>query len=185
MRKSSIVLFILCLFLYSFNKIYAQVIAEGDTILCDGQQGEVEVVLSATAFAVDLTDSGIYTDDLHGGVINMGFDFTFYGNTYSDVVLSSNNFLTFNTTVANTYSDWTIDEAVPSNTDPPMNAILCPWQDINPGFNGNGIIAYATIGEEPNRIFIASFCGIPMYSCTDICYSSQIKLFESTNVIIT
>ena len=185
MRKNSIVLFILCLFLYSFNTIYAQVIAEGDTILCDGQQGEVEVVLSATSFAVDLTDSGIYTDDLHGGVINMGFDFTFYGNTYSDVVLSSNNFLTFNTAVANTYSDWTIDEAVPSNTDPPMNAILCPWQDINPGFNGNGIIAYATIGEEPNRIFIASFCGIPMYSCTDICYSSQIKLFESTNVIET
>mgnify|MGYP001223306396 CR=1 FL=1 len=163
----------------------AQVIATGDTILCEGQEGQVGVTLSANAVAIDLTDSGIYTDDLHGGVIDMEFEFTFYGNNYTDVVLSSNNFLTFNTAAANTYSDWTIDAAVPSAMDPPMNAILCPWQDIQPGVNGNGIIAYATIGEEPNRVFIASFCGIPMYSCTEICYSSQIKLFESTNIIET
>ncbi|MBL31137.1 MAG: hypothetical protein CMP62_00195 [Flavobacteriales bacterium] len=164
---------------------FSQVVTSEDVILCDGEQGETSVTLTATAFSVDLTDSGIYTDDLHGGVIDMGFDFQFYGNTYNQVVLASNNYLTFNTASANTYSDWTINEAVPSATDPPMNSILCPWQDINPGVNGNGIIAYATIGEEPNRIFIASFCGIPMYSCTDICYSSQIKLFESTNVIET
>ena len=103
----------------------------------------------------------------------------------STVVLASNNYLSFNTGNANAYCDWTINNAVPSNADPPMNAILCPWQDIYPGVNGNGTIQYATTGESPNRVFIASFCGIPMFSCTDICYSSQIKLFESTNVIET
>ena len=176
--------FLLFLFLvqaYAFS----QVVAEGDTILCEGEQGQVPVVLTATSYAVDLTDANIYTDDIFGGVINMGFDFEFYGNTYNQVVLSSNNYLSFNTANAGGYSGWNIGAAVPNNFDAPMNAILCPWQDIYPGVNGNGTIQYATIGEAPNRIFIASFCGIPMFSCTDICYSSQIKLFETTNIIET
>ena len=163
----------------------AQVIATGDTILCEGQEGNVGVTLSATSYAVDLTDANIYTDDIFGGVIEMGFDFDFYGNTYNQVVLSSNNYLSFNTTNAGAYSGWAIGAAVPNNFDAPMNAILCPWQDIYPGVNGNGTIQYATTGEAPNRVFIASFCGIPMFSCTDICYSSQIKLYETTNVIET
>ena len=176
--------FLLFLFLvqaYAFS----QVVAEGDTILCEGEQGQVPVVLTATSYAVDLTDANIYTDDIFGGVINMGFDFEFYGNTYNQVVLSSNNYLSFNTANAGGYSGWAIGAAVPNNFDAPMNAILCPWQDIYPGVNGNGTIQYATIGEAPNRVFIASFCGIPMFSCTDICYSSQIKLFETTNIIET
>ncbi len=41
----------------------AQVIATGDTILCEGQEGQVGVTLSANAVSIDLTDSGIYTDD--------------------------------------------------------------------------------------------------------------------------
>ena len=166
--------------------VNAQVIATGDTILCEGQEGNVGVTLSATSYAVDLIDSNIYTDDIFGGVTNMEFDFIFYGNTYEQVVLASNNYLSFNTANAGGYSDWTIGAAIPTTTEPEtQNAILCPWQDIYPGVNGNGTIQYATTGEAPNRVFIASFCGIPMFSCTDICYSSQIKLYESTNIIET
>ena len=184
MRK--IIGYITCLFSLLSINIYAQVVAEGDTILCDGQQGEVSVTLTAISYAVDLNDSGIYSDDVFGGVINMGFDFIFYGNTYNQVVLASNNYLSFNTGNAGGYSDWTIGAAIPTTTEPETeNAILCPWQDIYPGVNGNGTIQYATIGEAPNRVFIASFCGIPMFSCTDICYSSQIKLYETTNIIET
>ena len=163
---------------------FSQVVAEGDAVLCEDEAG-TPVLLTATSFAVDLTDANIYTDDIYGGVINMGFDFDFYGNTYNQVVLSSNNYLTFNTAVAGGGSGWAIGGAVPNNWDAPMNAILCPWQDIYPGVNGNGTIQYATIGEAPNRVFIASFCGIPMFSCTDICYSSQIKLYETTNIVET
>ena len=172
-------------FFLIYHITYAQVIASDDVVICDGQQGDVEVTLTATSFAVDLTDANIYSDDTFGGVINIGFDFVFYGNNYNQVVLSSNNYLSFNTANANGYSGWAINNPVPNNIDAPLNSILCPWQDIYPGVNGNGTIQYATIGEAPNRIFIASFCGIPMFSCTDICYSSQIKLYETTNVIET
>ncbi|MAQ31557.1 MAG: hypothetical protein CMD26_02340 [Flavobacteriales bacterium] len=169
----------------SISYLNGQVVASDDVILCDGQQGTVPVTLTATSYAVDLTDANIYTDDIFGGVIDMGFDFEFYGNTYNQVVLSSNNYLSFITSNAGAYSAWAINAAIPNNFDAPLNAILCPWQDIYPGVNGNGIIQFATTGEAPNRVFIASFCGIPMFSCTEICYSSQIKLFETTNIIET
>ena len=177
--------YILVFFSFFHVALFSQVVAEGDTVLCDGLQGEIGVTLTATSYAVDLTDANIYTDDIFGSVVDLGFDFEFYGNTYNQVVLSSNNYLSFNTANAGGYSGWAINAAVPNNFDAPMNAILCPWQDIYPGANGNGTIQYATIGEAPNRVFIASFCGIPMFSCTDICYSSQIKLFETTNVVET
>ena len=164
---------------------YTQVIATGDTTLCEDMAGQVELTLTAESFNVDLTDSGIYSDDTYGGVIDIGFDFIFYGNTFNQVVLSSNNHLTFNLGNANNYSDWTITDPAPNNFDCPLNSILCPWQDIYPGVNGNGTIQYATTGEAPNRVFIASFCGIPMFSCTDICYTSQIKLYEGSNIIET
>ena len=164
---------------------FSQVVATGDTTLCENMAGQVELTLTAESFNVDLTDSGIYSDDTYGGVIDIGFDFTFYGNSFNQVVLSSNNHLTFNLGNANNYSDWTITDPAPNNFDCPLNSILCPWQDIYPGVNGNGTIQYATTGEAPNRVFIASFCGIPMFSCTDICYTSQIKLFEGTNIIET
>ena len=173
-------------FLFFVSSIsFSQVFADGDTVLCSGQEGEIPITLTATSFAVDLTDANIYSDDTFGGVINIGFDFEFYGNSYNQVVLSSNNYLSFNATNAGGFSGWNIGAAVPNNFDAPMNSILCPWQDIYPGVNGNGIIAYATTGQAPNRVFIASFCGIPMFSCTDICYSSQIKLYETSNIIET
>ena len=177
--------FFLIFFCFSINFSFSQVIAYGDTTLCEDQAGEVTLVLEAEAFNVDLTDSGIYSDDTYGGVIELGFNFVFYGNTYNQVVLSSNNHLTFDLSYANDYSPWQINFPVPDQIEAPRNSILCPWQDIYPGNNGNGTIQFATTGEAPNRVFIASFCGIPMFSCTDICYTSQIKLFETTNVIET
>ena len=177
--------FIYILIFLQLNFCFSQVVAEGDTTLCQSASGEVTLTLTAESYNVDLIDSGIYSDDTYGGVIDIGFDFTFYGNTYNQVVLSSNNHLTFNIANANNYSDWTITDPAPNNFDCPLNSILCPWQDIYPGVNGNGTIQYATTGEAPNRVFVASFCGIPMFSCTEICYTSQIKLFETTNIIET
>ena len=89
-------LLLVFVFLLMDSLSFAQVVAEGDTVLCDGQHGEVPVTLTATSYAVDLTDSNIYTDDIFSAVIDMGFDFVFYGNTFNQVVLASNNFLSFN-----------------------------------------------------------------------------------------
>ena len=105
---------------------FSQVVATGDTTLCENMAGQVELTLTAESFNVDLTDSGIYSDDTYGGVIDIGFDFTFYGNSFNQVVLSSNNHLSFNLGNANNYSDWTITDPAPNNFDCPLNSILLP-----------------------------------------------------------
>ena len=38
-----------------------------------------------------------FSDDIFGGIVNIGFNFEFYGNTYNQVVIASNNYLSFNT----------------------------------------------------------------------------------------
>ena len=158
--------------------ISAQIVASDDVILCEQET----ITLTATANGIDGTDTGIGSDDTYGGVVNIGFNFTFYGNTYNQCVIASNNYITFNIGNANGFSPWGINAAVP-NAGNPLNAIMCPWQDINPGIGGN--IQYSITGDAPNRVFTVTFCAIPMFQCTDVCYTSQIKLFETTNIIET
>ena len=159
-----------------------------DLTFCEGE--EVEIELSVSDFNSeneDFTDSGVATDDIYSNIIDVGFDFMFYGNTYTQAILSSNNYLSFNLANANNYSAWPIDFAIPASDIAggygPLNSILAPWHDTNPAIDGQ--IAYTVLGEAPNRVFVASFCGIPMFSCTNWNSGSQIKLYESTNIIET
>ena len=121
------------------------------------------------------------SDDIHSGVVNIGFSFCFNGNTYTQCVIASNNYITFNLANAGLYSPW-ITVAVPNATPAqPHNAVLDPWQDIHPGVGGS--IFYQTLGVAPNRRFVVSYLNVPMYSCTGQLYSSQIVLYERSNCI--
>ena len=80
------------LFLLISTISFAQVVAEGDTVLCSGQEGQVGITLSATSFAVDLTDSGIDSDDEYGGVVNMGFNFEKFITLHNSLIISNKYF---------------------------------------------------------------------------------------------
>ncbi len=121
-------------------------------------------------------------DDQFSGVLNIGFDFCFYGNSYNQLLISSNNYVSFDLTNANGFSPWSIPGPVPSPANP-MNTVLGPWQDINPGVGGQ--IFYNVAGTAPFRRFVVSYFNVPMFSCTGLLYSSQIILYETTNVIET
>ncbi len=123
------------------------------------------------------------TDDVHSGIIPIGFTFCYNGGNYTQCVVSSNNYITFNTANANTYSSW-VTQAIPTvNPASVMNAILSPWQDIHPGIGGS--IRYQTVGVAPDRRFVVSYQNIPMFSCTSQLYSSQTVLYEGSNCIAT
>lgn len=125
-------------------------------------------------------------DDCSSPVVNIGFPFTFYGNSYTQCVVTSNGYITFNLASANGYSPWSISSGIP-NGSLPTNAIMAPWHDINPALTGaNDIIRYQTFGTAPNRVFIVEYLDVGMFSCgVSFCYGAQIKLFEGTNVIET
>jgi hypothetical protein len=121
------------------------------------------------------------SDDIHSGVINMGFGFCFNGSTYTQCVIASNNYITFNLANAGTFSTYTTN-ALPSLTPASLqNAILNPWHDTYPP--AGGTISYQTLGVAPNRRFVVSFLNVPMFSCNSLLVTNQTILYEGTNCI--
>ncbi|MDA8535703.1 DUF1566 domain-containing protein, partial [Flavobacteriales bacterium] len=156
-----------------------------DSIGCSDTLGSenVSIVSLIDSGQVILNSAGLTVDDMHSGVLPIGFPFTFYGNTYTECVLSTNNYLTFDTAQAYQFSPWFIDTAIPNPGVSPENAIMTPWQDLNP--QSGGSIEYGTYGSAPYRIFIARWNGIPMFSCSTITFSSYLFLYEGSNKIET
>ncbi len=182
---------ILSLFLFLPFLAQAQFDFNMDIIeVCDS--GEV-IEVSTFPAGLDFVDFSInnfdtvpvITDDVHTALINIGFGFTFYGNTYNDVVISTNGYLSFNPANASTGSQWGINSAIPNgaNTDA-QNSIMAPYTDSEPG-PGSELI-YGTVGAAPNRVFIAIWSNFEMYgaSCNQFCYSTSVVLIEGSNRIL-
>ncbi len=125
-------------------------------------------------------------DDRWSDVIQMPFDFCFYGNTYNQCVISSNGQIGFNLFNANTFNPWSFNAVAPlpnAAFAAAHNSIMSPYHDILP--TALGIINYQTIGTAPNRIWVVSWNQSPMFSCTNLLSTQQIALYEMTNVIET
>jgi hypothetical protein len=141
---------------------------------------------SSIAYAPENYNTGTavtFPDDEFSGLLPIGFPFCFMGTTYTDFVISSNGFISFNTACATQYSTY-VTQAVPTASVPSVNnAILLCWQDIDPGVSGT--IRYRLMGTAPNRRLIVIFDQIAMFSsaCNSLTFSGQIKLYETTNVI--
>ncbi len=121
----------------------------------------------------------------------LGFDFCFDGTTYQDVMVSSNGYLIFpgcysshvgNSVLGGGYSPYSISAAAPNAFNAPLNAVMGPWQDINPSIGGSAIRT-RTYGTAPNRVFVAKFFTVGMFSCVSMDFTGQIMLFESSNNI--
>lgn len=167
----------LCLFMSS--RLLAQFQLPDDTVLCPGQTHYISSGFKSISSSTVISLS----DDQFSGVIPIGFPFEFYGQTYTDLVISSNNYVTFDIGAANGFSPWSITQNIPNATNAQPNSIMCPWQDVNPGVGG--VIEYGIAGSAPNRVFTISFCEVPMFSCTGDLFTNQILLFEGTHRIET
>ena len=168
------------LVIFMSSTLFSQItILENDTTICSGS-----LTFNATVLNSSNPTSISLSDDTHSGVVPIGFTFNYYGTNYTQCVISSNNYITFNLANANNFSPWSINFNVPdASTTEIQNAILGPWQDINPGAGGN--VRYATVGTAPNRIFVVEYCNIPMFSCTNLQFSSQIQLYENGSRVQT
>ena len=165
---------ILIVTFFTANIVSAQqIILSNDTTLCGS--------FNDTLYALSSSASGVVADDTHGPVVDIGFTFNFYGNPYTQLVISGNGYLTFDLTQANQGSPWNINTAIPNPGSMPENAILAPWQDIHSGLGGS--ITYSTAGIAPNRVFVVTWCAIPMYSCNNLLHTSQVVLHEGTDKI--
>lgn len=168
--------FFALLFCCSFSAGFAQVVVTTpDTVICPN----TSAVLHATLTGRNGTSVSL-TDDWFTGVIPLGFSFNYYGNVYTKCVFSSNGYISFDTSRANSFSAWSISSGIPGNTDV-LNSIMGHYADIYPP--AGGTLDYCTVGTAPNRKFVISFCDAAMFSCTSMKTSFQIILYETTNNI--
>jgi gliding motility-associated-like protein len=117
-------------------------------------------------------------DDTQQGPFNIGFNFCFFGNTYTQFWIGSNGWISFSGGQPITFTSQTIPTG---NIFVPKNCIMGPWQDWHPGIGGQ--IRYQVQGVAPCRKLVVSWIGVPMFSCTNNQGTFHIVIHESTNVI--
>ncbi|MGV3695561.1 fibronectin type III domain-containing protein [Flavobacterium sp.] len=124
-------------------------------------------------------------DDVWSQMINLPFNFCFYGNNYNRCLIGSNGVITFDTTTyaPGGYNDWQFTNNLPS-TALIRNAIFGVYHDIDPSKGGQVGWELITLNTGC-RALVASWNDIPMYSsaCNSQLYTGMIVLYENTNVI--
>ncbi|MEE2904417.1 MAG: LamG-like jellyroll fold domain-containing protein [Myxococcota bacterium] len=97
----------------------------------------------------------ILGDDSVSSAVDIGFPFTFYGEEFSQLYVSSNGFVSF---VSNQGNGCCNGRPFPNTANP--DAIIAGyWGDLNPSAGGS--IWYKLQGNAPNRKFILEFVNVP------------------------
>ena len=117
-------------------------------------------------------------DDTQQGPFNIGFNFCFFGQTYTQFYVGSNGWISFSPGQPTTFTSQTIPT---TNGLVPKNCIMGPWQDWHPGIGGQ--IKYQVQGVAPCRKLIVSWVNMPMFSCTSNLGTFHIIIYETTNLI--
>ena len=118
------------------------------------------------------------SDDSQQGPFPIGFNFCFFGTTYTQFYVGSNGWISFSPGQPTTFSS----QLIPTfSALVPKNCIMGPWQDWHPGLGGQ--IRYQTSGVAPCRKLTVSWIGVPMFSCTGNQGTFHIVIYESSNNI--
>jgi subtilisin-like proprotein convertase family protein len=124
-------------------------------------QNEEYTFSSAGGPFEDISGTGIIGPTGDDSVVNVpiGFDFPFYGNTYSNLFISSNGLVSF----GSGSNEW-INTPIPSLA-APNNAIYALWDDFNPEAGGH--VYYRSLGSGPSQRFIVQWDRIPQFNTND------------------
>jgi len=115
-------------------------------------------------------------DDSNVGPYPIGFNFEFYGQTFTQFRICTNGFITFGST-SGRYSPGSFP-----NASAPNGVVAAYWTDLYP--SSGYYMRYQTTGTAPNRKLIVS-AHLTYYSNRNAWVDYQIVLFEGTNKIWT
>ena len=140
--------------------------------LAQGQQTEVEY--EGTVVYEGLLDDGAF------GPYPIGFDFTYYGNTYSDFYVTSNGLVMFDT-ISTSWDNVTIPTPDVPLGDTVNNYIAPFWDDI--ALNEEGFIQFKSVGAYGHRKLIIQFRNMYFYGTPYLLGTFQVILYEDDNSI--
>ncbi|TYB78964.1 T9SS type B sorting domain-containing protein [Bizionia myxarmorum] len=135
------------------------------------------------------TPTSVDIDDRWSSVLDLGFEFCFYGGVYDKVIIGSNGVVSFETQHAGTYNEWDLFpfsggvSTLPNSTNTTITEanIFGVGHDIDPSVCGS--IDYVVLGSAPYRQFVVNFNDVCHFSCNSLRTTSQIILHESSNNI--
>jgi hypothetical protein len=116
-------------------------------------------------------------DDIYDGPFNIGFNFGFSCNTYTQVYISTNGFISFDPLSG---SGCCSGQILP-DAGLPNNLIAAAWDDLSTGSAGS--ITYQTLGVAPNRRFVVKYVGVPILGNATPDVTSTIILYETSNIV--
>ena len=127
----------------------------------------------------DISHTGTKLEDVSscddcGEEATIGFEFNFYGDSHTEIRVSSNGYLTFGDDLI----DFTNDR-IPYTTNP--NDLIAPyWDDWIP--SEGGAVHYQTMGTAPKRRFIAQWTRVKHFDVNGRS-TFQAILFEGTDCV--
>jgi gliding motility-associated-like protein len=133
------------------------------------------------------TPTSLDVDDTWSEVIDLGFEFCFFGDTYSQILIGSNGVLSFELENSGTGNGFSLDsgDSLPNSSNSTLTEanIFGVSHDIDPSVCGD--INYVVLGASPSRQFVVNYSEVCHYgtSCNSLKSSSQIILYESSNAI--
>jgi trimeric autotransporter adhesin len=141
--------------------------------------GTATTLVTGGTALVPLTSGTL--DDGGWGLIPIGFNFNFFGTTYTTINVGTNGTLQFGTHNATGIADFTFT-TLPSTTEPlNMVAVLAMDNDLRSG-TGSGTIKYWTEGIAPNRKFVVSYEAVQEFGDTKFS-TAQAVFYETTGLI--
>ena len=145
-------------------------------------------------------DVALYADDEYSYLINLPFNFCFYGANYNQTVVGSNGLITFDPANASCANAWPITQTIPyaggsqcssASTYYPRASIMAAYSDLDPRIgasNADRKIQWEVIGTAPCRKFVVSFYHIGVFgrtsaTCPTPANTFQIVIHESTGIV--
>ena len=130
------------------------------------------------------TPVSVNIDDRWSDAIQLPFDFCYFGETHTQMVIGSNAVISFDLVrnAPNTGCNWDFNSTVPS-ANLFSTTIFGPYMDVDPSVSGSGQINWTVFGEAPCRTMVVNFPGIPYYGCNELTLTSQVVIYETTNVV--
>lgn len=127
------------------------------------------------------TPISVNTDDVWSPIINLPFNFCFYGTNYSTVKVGSNGAIQFGPAAGAGSHPWSYTASCPSTALTTAGNVFGVYHDIDPSVAGT--VNWYLLGTAPCRIFVVSYNDLGHFSCTSLRSTHMMVLYETTNVI--
>jgi len=153
----------------------------GITLTVSSANAAGAYTMSTTAYNwIEISETGTnstLSGDDYDTSLPVGFNFSFFGNQYSSVNVSTNGLAGFSSSGIGAFSNFSLP-----SPDYPNNIIAAFWDDLY--VDGNAAVYYKTIGTAPNRTFVVEWRDLRLIGGSDYNLTFEMLFYEGSNNIV-